>query len=618
MPLSSPLFRASATGGALTQIVDPMTQTETHTFIPGKDAALEDSISRFQLKLQQLGFNIEEASWLNPVPNVWSVHIRDTDCPLCFTNGKGATKKAALASALGEYFERLSTNYFFADFWLGEQIANSEFVHYPNEKWFPLTDDDSLPEGILDTYLRDYYDPDCDLQGGQLVDLQSSNDTRGICALPFTRQSDGKTIYIPMNIVANLYVSNGMSAGNTRNEARVQGLSEIFERYVKNRIITERISLPAIPQDVLARYPQVVESVSTLENEGFPIFCFDASLGGQYPVICVVLFNPANGTCFASFGAHPDFGVALERTVTELLQGRGLKDLDVFTAPTFDDEEVGDQTNLETHFIDSSGLISWDLFKQDADYDFADWQFSGTTEEEFATLMDIFRSVGRDVYIADYEHLGVYACRILVPGMSDIYPVDDLHMANNAMGIHLRETFLALPESSWQPDDYLSLLAQLDEEGHDDYTRVRELLGIATGKDNGWSTLRVGELKSMLALAGGNTDLALVWVEWTQDFNSGGLSAARSNYYRCLHTLLLLTQEPERDTAQYLPAFARMYGQETLDAALNAMHGKNCFYGLCASDNNLTAFTAHKSLLAAYEKLQKAKSHFWLNNKNTN
>ncbi|MDW7792631.1 30S ribosomal protein S12 methylthiotransferase accessory factor YcaO [Morganella morganii] len=590
--------------------------TQTHTFIPGKDAALEDSISRFQQKLQQLGFNIEEASWLNPVPNVWSVHIRDTDCPLCFTNGKGATKKAALASALGEYFERLSTNYFFADFWLGETIANGEFVHYPDEKWFPLTEDDSLPEGILDQYLRDYYDPENDLQGSQLIDLQSSNEERGICALPFTRQSDGKTVYIPMNIVANLYVSNGMSAGNTRNEARVQGLSEVFERYVKNRIIAERISLPAIPEEVLARYPQVTESIRTLESEGFPIFCFDASLGGQYPVICVVLFNPANGTCFASFGAHPDFGVALERTVTELLQGRSLKDLDVFTAPTFDDEEVADQTNLETHFIDSSGLISWDLFKQDADYDFADWQFRGTTEEEFTTLMTQFAASGHEVYIADYEHLGVYACRILVPGMSDIYPVEDLHMANNAMGIHLRETILALPESRYSAEDYLSLLAQLDEEGHDDFTRVRELLGIATGKDNGWSTLRIGELKSMLALAGGDTDQALAWVEWTQDFNASVLSAARANYYRCLHTLLLLTQEPERDTEQYLPAFARMYGQETLNAALDALNGKNCFFGLCASDNNLTAFPAHQALLAAYEKLQKAKSHFWLNDKN--
>ena len=38
------------------------------TFIPGKDAALEESIEKFQQKLTALGFHIEEASWLNPVP----------------------------------------------------------------------------------------------------------------------------------------------------------------------------------------------------------------------------------------------------------------------------------------------------------------------------------------------------------------------------------------------------------------------------------------------------------------------------------------------------------------------------------------------------------------------
>jgi hypothetical protein len=129
------------------------------TFIPGKDAALEDSISRFQTKLQALGFNIEEASWLNPVPHVWSVHIRDKDCPLCFTNGKGATQKAALASALGEYFERLSTNYFFADFFLGDEIANAPFVHYPNEKWFSVPEDGSFPAGMLDEFTLAYYNP---------------------------------------------------------------------------------------------------------------------------------------------------------------------------------------------------------------------------------------------------------------------------------------------------------------------------------------------------------------------------------------------------------------------------------------------------------------------------
>lgn len=583
----------------------------TQTFIPGKDAALEDSIARFQQKLQDLGFNIEEASWLNPVPHVWSVHIRDRDCPLCFTNGKGASKKAALASALGEYFERLSTNYFFADFWLGESIANGDFVHYPNEKWFPLTEDDSLPEGILDARLRKFYDADESLGASELIDLQSGNDERGICGLPFTRQSDQQTVYIPMNIIGNLYVSNGMSAGNTANEARVQGLSEVFERHIKNRIIAESISLPEIPAEVMQRYPGVIEAIERLEAEGFPIFSYDASLGGKYPVICVVLFNPANGTCFASFGAHPDFGVALERTVTELLQGRGLKDLDVFTPPTFDDEEVAEHANLETHFIDSSGLISWDMFKDDADYPFVDWSFAGTTHEEFDTLMAIFRAEDKEVYIADYEHLSVYACRIIVPGMSDIYPAEDLLLANNSMGAPLRKTLLALPESQWEPEAYLELIVQLDEEGHDDFTRVRELLGLASGKDNGWYTLRIGELKAMLALAGGDLDQALIWTEWTMEFNQSIFSEERANYYRCLQTLLLLAMEEERDPLQYHRAFIRMYGQAAVEAASAAISGEAPFYGLQAVDLDLKAFPAHQSLLAAYEKLQTAKRRYW-------
>ncbi|RWR02027.1 hypothetical protein ED28_10365 [[Pantoea] beijingensis] len=583
----------------------------TQTYIPGKDAALEDSIARFQQKLQDLGFNIEEASWLNPVPHVWSVHIRDRDCPLCFTNGKGASKKAALASALGEYFERLSTNYFFADFWLGESIAGGDFVHYPNEKWFPLTDDESLPAGILDARLRQFYDPENELSASDLIDLQSGNADRGICALPFTRQSDNQTVYIPMNIIGNLYVSNGMSAGNTANEARVQGLSEVFERYIKNRIIAESISLPTIPQEVLSRYPGVVEAINRLEAEGFPIFAYDASLGGKYPVICVVLFNPANGTCFASFGAHPDFGVALERTVTELLQGRGLKDLDVFTPPTFDDEEVAEHANLETHFIDSSGLISWDMFKDDADYAFVDWRFDGSTEEEFATLMAIFKAEDKEVYIADYQHLDVYACRIIVPGMSDIYPAEDLLLANNNMGSTLRETLLSLPASQWEKENYLALIAQLDEEGHDDFTRVRELLGIATGKNTGWYTLRIGELKAMLALAGGDLEQALIWTEWTMEFNSSIFTPERANYYRCLQTLLLLSQEEERDPLQYHNAFMRMYGSDALEAASAAISGEAPFNGLQAVDSDLQAFPAHQALLAAYEKLQRAKRQYW-------
>lgn len=578
------------------------------TFIAGKDAALETTIERFQQQLQNIGFNIEQASWLNPVPNVWSVHIHDRDCPQCFTNGKGTTKKAALASALGEFLERLSCNYFFADFYLGEQIANSEFVHYPDERWFELTDNQQLPAGLLDQRLLDFYQAEQPLQANALIDLQSDNFERGICALPFVRQADQQKVYIPMNIIGNLYVSNGMSAGNSRDEARVQALSEILERYVKNRVLIDAISLPEIPAAVLARYPLVVEAMQAIEAQGFPLYAFDASLGGEFPVISVVLFNPSNGTCFASFGAHPDFAVALERTVTELLQGRSLKQLDVFLPPTFDNDQVADYTNLETHFTDSSGLVSWDLFSQQADYEFVDWSFKGSTAEEFSSLLAIVQQQGTDAYIADYQHLGIDACRIIVPGLSEIYEVEDLELANNNMGQDLRELVLNLADSDWQEEEYLELIDALTEEGFDDFMPIAELIGVVASAGSVLAGLRIGELKAMLALAGGDFAAAMEWTEWTLAFNSSVFSAERQNYYRCLHAFLSFELDgTERELADYLPAFNRMYGAAVVQQVQQVVNGELRFAGLETVDNNLTQLPAHQRLLEAYQKLQRAK-----------
>ncbi|QLB21271.1 ribosomal protein S12 methylthiotransferase accessory factor YcaO [Vespertiliibacter pulmonis] len=581
--------------------------TTDQTFITGKDASLENSIENFQTKLTALGFNIEQASWLNPVPNVWSVHIRDKDCPQCFTNGKGATQKAALASALGEFFERLSTNYFWADFYLGNQIANSDFVHYPTEKWFEIEDETTLPSGILDPFLCHFFDPNNELTPDLLVDLQSGNEARGIVALPYIRQADQQTVYIPQSIIANLFVSNGMSAGNSKNEARVQALSEIFERYVKNRIITDAISLPEIPSAVIDNYPTIKASIQKLEDEGFPILCYDASLGGEFPVICVVLLNPNNGTSFASFGAHPNFQVAFERTVTELLQGRSLKDLDVFASPSFHNEDVAEHANLETHFIDSSGLISWDLFKSEADYPFVHWNFSGTTEQEFDNLMAIFNKHDQPIYIMDYEHLGVYACRILAPGMSNIYPADDLIYANNNMGMQWREILLDLPHFHHDRETYQELLDELDEQSIDDMTRVREFLGIVADKDSAWQHLRIGELKSMLHLAIGNLEDALDWANWTLNMNASVFNAEQSNYYRCLINSLELFLDENRNPEQYRMVFEKMYGKEGVAQVWSAIQGDNPFHSLQATDECLNGFTAHQKLLTAYQKLQRAK-----------
>ncbi|MFQ6370516.1 30S ribosomal protein S12 methylthiotransferase accessory factor YcaO [Shewanella sp. YIC-542] len=579
----------------------------TLTYIPGKDAALEVSIRTMQQQLATLGFDIEQVSWLNPVPNVWSVHIRDSHCPACFSNGKGASREAALASALGEFIERLSCNYFFADFYLGDTLANADYVHYPDEKWFALNG--QRPKGLLNDELWQYYDPEQQLEPETLVDVQSANAQRGICALPFERQSDGERVYIPMNIIGNLYVSNGMSAGNSKTEARTQALSECFERYVKNQIIADAISLPEIPAQVIARFPKIQQAISALEQEGFPITCFDASLGGRYPVVCVTLFNPQNSGCFASFGAHPRFEVALERTVTELLQGRSLKDLDIFPSPSFNNDEVADHNNLETHFIDSSGLVSWDLFKQTPDFLFNEWDFRGTTEEEFAHLLAIFHDEGAEVYIADYQHLGFPACRVLVPGYSEIYPVDDLSYANNNRGMQLRnllQQWLQNPTEQALANQVLQEVNALDV---DEFQPLDQLLCIAVDGDSPWATLRIGELRCLLALASGDHEEAQEWAQWTIDFNAYGIAGNKQQRLRFYHALLALLQIQGEgsDEQEYVGKLQRLFTTPYVALAQAHIQGRQAAYDL-PLPQGLLGFDKHQSLLQAYEKLQRAKA----------
>lgn len=576
------------------------------TFIKGKDQDLESTIQTMHDKLEALGIEIEEVAWLNPVPNVYSVHIRDKACELMFTNGKGATKKACLASALGEYFERLSCNYFFADFYLGEDVAKGTFVHYPDERWFEVVDE-SIPAGLLDVGLWEYYDPAQELSSNQLFDINSGAGERGICALPYTRLRDGKSLWFPVNVIGNIYVSNGMSAGNTKNEARVQSLSEIFERYIKNKIIAEGICLPEVPQAVLNRFPTIVEAINKLESHDYHIRVADASLGGQYPVMSVTLMNDRDATVYASFGAHPSFEVALERTVTELLQGRDLHELDGFSMPSMDLDEVGDQHNLETHFIDSSGLLAYDFFKSTPDYAFYDWDHDANTHDEFDYLSGIIHAMGHDIYIADYQHLNVYSCRIIVPGMSDIYPVDDLVWSNNNEGALFREDILSLKnlaKPQWQ-----DIFNRLEEGGYDDIQRVAEFIGIAPDRGTVWSGLRIGELKAMLNLAIGDIDEANNWVNWCLSMDQ--LTVCRVHLYNCLKVLMDLHLDESRDVDDFTDGLNKLYGKEYVSISTKLLNGSENFHGLHSPGLSLEGFHLHKALLKGYAKLHTFKQTNW-------
>ena len=567
-------------------------------FIAGKDASLESTIRTMQEKLQQLGFQVEESSWLNPIEGLWSVHLRDRDCPLIYTNGKGASELAARASALGEFFERMSSNYFWTHHYLGAERASAPFVHFPQEKWFPLGEESTWPEALLTPQLQSFYNPEDSVDEDSLVDLNSGNDERGICALPYVRLRDGEKIWFPVNITANLYVSNGMAAGNTPAETRAQALSEIFERHVKFRVIAEGLCLPAVPDEVIARYPRVAADIAALRAAGFGILVRDASLGGRYPVMNVTLLNPRDQGCFASFGAHPRFEIALERALTELLQGRALDKLDGFPAPVFDQEDVASAPNLESHFVDSTGTIGWRFFGDVPDFDFCDWNFTHSTQEDCDWLVEHIHAEGFDVYLAEYTHLGVYACRILVPGMSEIYPVDDLEWENNSVGNILRPALVDL--HALDSEACAEVYDMVEELNLDDQRSVAALIGLAADPGSAWESLRVGELKALLALVIGDEEAILEGCEWVRNF--GQLDAARLRVYHCIESLLGL-----EETEDYNTALPLLYGEETLQLADSLLAGEVSFFGLDALGENYEGAAMHQRLLAAYDKVQAKK-----------
>lgn len=574
------------------------------TYIKGKDACLEETIERLQTRLISEGFEIEEASWLNPVPNVYSVHIRDRFCPALFTNGKGASRKATLASALGEFFERLETNYFFSDFYLESKLIQprndqawvKEGLYFPNEKVFSLAN----YRDCLTPKLWQVYDPDQQLKAEDLLSLNDATDD--IRCLPLTEASSGKTVYFPMNLFSNLYASNGLSAGNTDEEAMVQGLSEVFERWVKRIILTENLCLPEVPEEVISQFPNVVHARQALRDQGIEVSIRDSSLGGRYPVMNVTLFDQNTGRCFASFGAHPIFEVALERTLTESLQGRSLDLLDGFQLPVFDADLVAEDENIENHFIDSSGLIHARFISHQADFEFVPWDFQGNTKAQLSDLISKIQAEGSDVYFAHYQHFGVQACRIIVPGMSEVFPMSELVDNNQNQGRVLRECLEALVDSD-DPKRFEQAYESIESLGFADHQGVANLIGLLPDPQSYWKRFKMVELSMWLLLAMKDYEMAYERLEVCHYYVD---DPEQSTFYRALgFALEVVLEGAESDYPMTVQA--QLFGKECVDKVWQCIRGECLFGGL---EIGLSAFTnsqSHLALLSVYDRIHQVK-----------
>ncbi|MDO8455274.1 MAG: YcaO-like family protein [Sulfurimonas sp.] len=542
-----------------------------------KNAPLEESITKMRAVLAAVGCEMNFSEQKHPLQNCYSVNLTSVEAPKhIYSNGKGVVSEASMASALGEYIERLQTNNFFIDFYMPSR------KQYPDEVAFPFGG------AYLSDELRKIYNPHSkstssrtltahgELSDEELVDFNSDYEDK-IVALPFIKQSSKERVYIPFNILSNLYVSNGLATGNTPLEAQVQALSEIFERYAKIEIIKNGYSLPKFPHAEVEQFERVYRDVLALRELGYIVEVLDASLGGVFPVTAISLINPKNSTLFVSFGAHPILEVSLERTMTELMQGRSLENLDTFEVPTFDMSMVSDSFNLESHFVDSNGKLGFGFLSSKESFEFGPCHYSGnTSENEHAFLMQILEKMGKESYLREYDYLGFYSCQMIVPSISEVYPIEDLVYNNKNVGKFIRD--MVLNFRKYDPQDILISIEQLE-----DSLNMEKYIGVIF--ENNFT---MAEFKAQIHLLAGNLEEAIELLEFGAN--------------RLGHIVVELAkmEELELEYEEFKLGMWSIFSQARVEKAMNILEAKEFLIETVLHQD-------YYNMLAMYDRLESKK-----------
>ncbi len=403
-------------------------------YIEYKDNSPEKTIKNIKETIEKLNIKIVEkyCNRQQDTDDVVSVEIALENIPEISVRGKGINKINALASGYGEFIERIQTHqlidfsgdsYFFEP---DEIICN--YKNLENNVFAGEIENKNLfPELIK---LINKYNKIQKVKNPYLIqkDLEESK----VVMAPFFSVRTRKCIYLPSQIlIKRIQFSNGAASGNTFEEAIVQGLSEICERYSLKTIFKQKLSIPEIPEELYLKYDSLNKLISYIRAQGYKITVKDASLGKEIPVICTIFEDikfPENGVII-KFAAHPSFPVAVERSLTEFLQG-DISDLNMRYKRKYlknknesnIDAIINDNYRTSINFDYKAECIQNLITNKKSNYIFNEkvWVFDNNQNNK--TLLNLLCNkilkFSGDIYIRNYSFLNHPTVYIYIPQMS--------------------------------------------------------------------------------------------------------------------------------------------------------------------------------------------------------
>lgn len=349
------------------------------------------------------------------------------------SNGKGINKEYALASAYAELLER------YQNMRLGKtyHVRNNKFSFYQfnDERHLTATEIVKDNSAFLKMFFkrRDLEDASFEervkaFSKIQRMDYNLTENKENYLSLPFYNVSKDKVEYLPFYTYTYYYASNGMCAGNTTEEALVQGLSEIVERYVQKQIIMNQIALPDIEESFIKKYPYVYKMYMKLkENEGYTIKLLDCSLGGRFSVAALAIIEKGTGRYGVKLGSHPDYGIAMERAITEAAQGNNIFEYVNRSNLDFSNTNVINETNILNGFKTGLSQFPYQMFLKPSTYEFKAMKSIGdlSNKEILQEMICSLDADGFEVLIRDVSYLDFPSYHIIIPGLSEIIDITD-------------------------------------------------------------------------------------------------------------------------------------------------------------------------------------------------
>jgi ribosomal protein S12 methylthiotransferase accessory factor len=287
-----------------------------YTYDQDKACSPVETVERFKQKLQAAGLDIlKEVRRIDTgrldIPVYFSVCGKDARDIIGTKKqmGKGSTPEQSKASACMELAERFSFFSFLQD-------QNNFIVgDYPAmvKAGYPVLSVTTLLQSVHDAIRT----PE------QLERLLAGLPMRWTWARNLTRSED---VLIPFSWFYAINEFNGPCAGNTVEEAILQGISEVVERHVCAVITRNQIRTPAIDLASVTD-PVARELIDKFERNGIQLRVNDFSLDTGIPTIGALAWDPATfpdkSELVYTAGTTPGALKALIRALTEVAQLAG-------------------------------------------------------------------------------------------------------------------------------------------------------------------------------------------------------------------------------------------------------------------------------------------------------